>query len=96
MTLGLHHESGTVRVRGARFRIDPQDHSPIHAHGRAMQRQSLSFSYGLTVRSFWRIVMMRLFQATRSAVTCIGSWTLHETAFDAIAAEWERMQGEEK
>jgi hypothetical protein len=82
-------------VRGVRFRIHPQDHSPIHAHGRYAETIAI-----VELRADRTVVL-----ADRDDAIIPGDAKRGDVrrildaardGFDAIAAEWERMQGENK
>jgi hypothetical protein len=85
----------TVRVRGVRFRIHPQDHHPIHAHGRyaetiAIVELQADRTVGLADRDDAIIPA----DAKRGDVRKILDAAVD--GFDEISAEWERMQGEDE
>ena len=80
----------TVRARGVRFKIYPQDHEPCHAHG---LYAGIEVIVGLladgTVRLAQRKDAVQPANAKRSDVRKI----LHAAAehFDAIADAWREM-----
>lgn len=83
----------TVRVGGVRFRIHPQDHEPIHAHGRYAETVAIVelFADG-TVGLAQRPDAILPSDAKRSDVRKILDAA--SKYYDEIQAAWEQMQGE--
>ena len=81
----------TVRAGGVRFRIHPQDHEPVHAHGRYAETVAIvELRADGTVSLAKRADAIIPHGAKRSDVRKI----LDEAAehFDEIVAAWEQMQ----
>lgn len=81
----------TVRAGGVRFRIHPQDHEPVHAHGRYAETVAIvELRADGTVSLAKRADAIIPRDAKRSDVRKI----LDEAAehFDEIVAAWEQMQ----
>lgn len=83
----------TVRFGGVRFRVYPQDHEPIHAHGRYAETVAIvELRADGTIELADRDDAIIPLNAKRSDVRKIL-----ETArdhYDEIAAKWEQMKGE--
>jgi hypothetical protein len=82
----------SVRFGGVRFRIFPQDHSPVHAHGRyADTKAVIVFLGNRTVEIADRDDAIIPRDAKESDVrTILRAAREH---YDEIMAVWERMQG---
>lgn len=82
---------GTIYFGGCRFRIHPQDHEPVHAHGRYAETiVVVELRPDGTVTLADRDDAIIPGDAKRSDVRKILSAAAQ--CFEEIAAEWERMQ----
>lgn len=83
----------TVRVGGVRFRIHPQDHSPIHAHARYAETVAI-----VELRADGTVALAQRSDAItppnakssdiRKVLDAASDY------YDTISAAWERMQRE--
>lgn len=81
----------TVRAGGVRFRVFPQDHEPVHAHGRCGDTVAIVVLRGDgTVELADRKDAIIPAGAKRSDVRKILAAAGEH--FDQILAAWERMQ----
>jgi hypothetical protein len=82
-------------VRGVRFRIHPQDHHPIHAHGRYAETIAIvELRADGTVALANRDDAIIPGDAKRGDVRKILDAAAD--GFDEITAQWELMQGEDE
>jgi len=81
----------TVRAEGVRFRIYPQDHEPIHAHGRFAETVAVvELSANDEVRLANRADSLLPKNAKPSDVKKI--LRVAQDQYEAIVAAWEKMQ----
>lgn len=90
---GYNDIVSTVRVGGVRFRIHPQDHEPIHAHGRYAETAVIVvLRADRTIEKADRQDAIIPPSAKHSDVRKILNAARDH--YDEIAAAWEQMQGE--
>jgi hypothetical protein len=76
---------GTVPARGFGFKVFPKDHEPVHAH--------VEFDRGVLLVAFIDGEVLPLeVRGTVRAPDIRKALTAASTVYDAVIAEWEKMQ----